>query len=67
MAHSSPVYVDVGGRETFEPAAGEYLLTQMEGGVTWAEQIGVFKDEAVRARLIALFREGMAELDARSR
>jgi hypothetical protein len=39
----------------------------MEGGVTWAEHIGVFKDEAVRARLIALFREGMAELDARSR
>jgi hypothetical protein len=67
MAHSSPVYIDVGGRDTFEPVAGEYLLTQMEGGVTWAEHIGVFKDEAVRARLIALFREGMAELDARSR
>ena len=67
MAHSSPVYVDVGGRETFEPVDGEYLLTQMEGGVTWAEQIGVFKDEAVRARLIELFREGMAELERRSR
>ena len=67
MAHSSPVYVDVGGRETFEPVDGEYLLTQMEGGVTWAEQIGVFKDEAVRSRLIELFREGMAELERRSR
>ena len=67
MAHSSPVYIDVGGRETFEPTDGEYLLTQMEGGVTWAKQIGVFKDEGVRERLIALFREAMSELDQRSR
>ncbi|MDA0747886.1 MAG: CehA/McbA family metallohydrolase, partial [bacterium] len=48
MAHSSPVYIDVGGRCAFEPTDGEYLLTHMEGGVSWAEQIGVFRDEAVR-------------------
>ena len=66
MAHSSPVYIDVGGRGAFEPTDGEYLLTQMEGGVTWAQQIGVFRDEAVRARLIALFREAMEELGGRS-
>jgi len=67
MAHSSPVYIDVGGRETFEATDGEYLLTQMEGGISWAEKIGVFKDEAVRERLIALFHEAMSELGNRSR
>ena len=66
MAHSSPVYVDVGGRGAFEETDGEYLMTHMEGGVTWAEKIGVFKDEKVRGRLIGLFREARAELARRA-
>jgi hypothetical protein len=45
---------------------GEYLMTHMEGGVTWAEKIGVFKDEKVRGRLIGLFREARAELARRA-
>ena len=65
MAHSSPVYVDVGKQHAFEPADGEYLLTHMEGGITWSESIGVFRDEAVRLRLIALFREAQEELRRR--
>ena len=67
MAHSSPVYIDVGGRCAFEPAAGNYLLTQMEGGIAWAERIGVFRNEEVRARLIALFQEAGRELGRRRR
>ncbi|MFH1571716.1 MAG: CehA/McbA family metallohydrolase [Gemmatimonadota bacterium] len=65
MAHSSPVYVNVGGRRTFEPADGQYLLTHMEGGITWAQRLGVFRDEAVRNRLIGLFREAQGELRRR--
>ncbi len=65
MAHSSPIYIDVGGRCAFEPGAGNYLLTQMEGGIAWAERIGVFRDEKVRARLIALFREARQEVKRR--
>ncbi|MBN98222.1 MAG: hypothetical protein CME16_03070 [Gemmatimonadetes bacterium] len=66
MAHSSPVYIDVGRRCAFEPSEGQYLMTHMEGGISWAERIGVFRDEAVRARLIALFREAKDELKRRS-
>ena len=65
MAHSSPIYIDVGNRGAFEPTDGEYLLTHMEGGIAWAEQIGVFREEAVRTRLIALFREAQEELRRR--
>ena len=65
MAHSSPVYIDVGKRCAFEPSEGQYLMTHMEGGISWAERIGVFRDEAVRARLIALFREAQEELTRR--
>ena len=66
MAHSSPVYIDVGNRCAFEPADGEYLLTHMEGGIAWAENIGVFRDENARARLIALFRRACEELSRRA-
>ena len=38
----------------------------MEGGAAWAERIGVFRDEAVRSRLIALFAEARAELTRRA-
>ena len=65
MAHSSPVYLDVGGRCAFTPTEGNYLLTHLEGGIAWAERIGVFREEAVRARLIALFREAQGELRRR--
>ena len=62
MAHSSPVYIDVGRRCAFVPAEGNYLLTHMEGGIAWAERIGVFRDEAIRQRLIGLFNEARGEL-----
>ncbi len=67
MAHSSPVYIDVGNRCAFEPTEGEYLLTHLEGGIAWAEKIGVFRDEKTRARLIALFQQAREELTRRAR
>ena len=65
MAHSSPVYIDVDKRCAFEETDGEYMMTHMEGGITWAQKMGVFKDEAVRGRLIGLFREAQGELRRR--
>jgi hypothetical protein len=66
MAHSSPVYINVGGRRAFVDSDGHYLLTHMEGGVSWAERIGVFRDEKVRNRLIALFQEAQTEIKRRA-
>jgi hypothetical protein len=66
MAHSSPVYVEVGGRNAFVPADGTYLLTHLEGGASWAQRLGVFRDERVRERLIALFMEAQAEVRRRA-
>jgi hypothetical protein len=62
MAHSSPIYIDVGKRCAFVPTEGNYLLTHMEGGIAWAEQIGVFRDEKIRQRLIGVFNEAKGEL-----
>jgi len=62
MAHSSPIYIDVGRCCAFVPAEGHYLLTHLEGGIAWAERMGVFRDEAIRQRLIGLFNEARGEL-----
>jgi hypothetical protein len=66
MAHSSPIYLTVGGKRPFVPSDGEYLMTHMEGGIAWAEKIGVFREENVRSRLIALFNEARAEITRRA-
>lgn len=66
MAHSSPIYITVGGKRPFVESDGEYLMTHMEGGIAWAQQIGVFKDENVRSRLIALFNEAREEIKRRA-
>ena len=62
MAHSSPIYVDVGKFSAFVQAEGNYLMTHMEGGIAWAESIGIFRDESIRARLIGFFEEAKREL-----
>ncbi len=62
MAHSSPVYIDVGSCSVFVEAEGNYLMTHMEGGIAWAESIGVFRNESIRTRLISLFKEAKGEL-----
>lgn len=66
MAHSSPIYLTVGGKRPFVASDGEYLLTHMEGGIAWADKIGVFRDENVRTRLIALFNEAKEEIKRRA-
>jgi hypothetical protein len=38
-AHSSPVYVRVGGQDPFSPADAVYLLTLIDGGQTWLDNL----------------------------
>jgi hypothetical protein len=66
MAHSSPIYLTVGGKRPFVQSDGEYLMTHMEGGIAWAEKIGVFREENVRLRLISLFNEAREEIIRRA-
>jgi hypothetical protein len=66
MAHSSPIYLTVGGKRPFVQSDGEYLMTHMEGGIAWAEKIGVFREENVRSRLIGLFNEAREEIMRRA-
>ncbi len=67
MAHSSPVYLDLAGRGAFVAAEGTYLLNHLQGSQSWAERLGVFRDEDVRRRLLDLLAAARTELERRAR
>jgi hypothetical protein len=54
-AHTSPVYVTVGDRELFSPTQATFMLTLIEGGITYLEETAIYRDDDKRARHIGLF------------
>jgi len=51
-AHTSPVYVEVGGRPRFVRAEAEAILVILEGTRTWLETIATVRSAEERRRLV---------------
>jgi hypothetical protein len=66
-AHTSPVYVDVGGKPTFSVADAEAIATIIDGARTWVERVAVVRSDDERSRLAAYFRRSRSLLDDRIR
>ncbi|HEV8635674.1 MAG TPA: CehA/McbA family metallohydrolase [Chloroflexota bacterium] len=47
-AHTSPVYVTVGGRRQTSTGDADYLLTLLEGGLAYLDNLAAFRDPAQR-------------------
>ena len=43
-AHTSPVYVVAGGADLFSPSDATYMLTLLEGGLTWLDTLSIPAD-----------------------
>ena len=54
-AHSSPVYLDVGGRRPFSVEDAAAIGTIIDGARTWVETIAAVRSPAERARLAEYF------------
>lgn len=65
FAHTSPVYVEVGGKRVFDVEAAEAMLKQIEEGQSAIQKQGVFSDPEAGQKLLAMYREAAAELRAR--
>lgn len=66
-AHTSPVYVCVGRQEIFSSSDATYMLTLLDGGVTYLDTLSVrYSDERHRA-MKALFEKARKELERRLR
>jgi hypothetical protein len=66
-AHTSPVYIVAGDEPLFSPSDASYMLTLIDGGLTWLETLSVRYDERRHRQLKAVFRKARAELLRRNR
>lgn len=65
-AHSSPVYVTVGGKEVFSPQVATFMLTLIEGGITYLNETAApYRDVAKQRRHVGFFEGARAELHRR--
>ncbi len=56
-AHTSPVYVVAGDKEMFSPSDATYMLTLIDGGMTWLDTLSVRYDQTRHRRLKAVFQK----------
>jgi hypothetical protein len=64
-AHTSPVYVVAGGRELFSPSDATYMLTLLEGGLTWLDTLSIPADPERQARNRRVFEDARDHLHQR--
>lgn len=64
-AHTSPVYVTVPGSELFSPSDATYMLTLIEGGMTYLDTLSVRYDAERQQRIRAVYEKAHAELHRR--
>lgn len=64
-AHTSPVYITVGGREMFSPSDATYMLTLIDGGLTYLDTLSIRYDEERHRAMKAMFEKARERLHSR--
>ena len=65
FAHTSPIYVELGGQTLFDRDVARELLATMTSHLEAIEKNGKFTDAAARARVLDVHREGISLLKKR--
>ena len=66
-AHTSPVYVAVPGSELFSPSDAAYMLTLIEGGMTYLDTLSVRFDAKRHRHIRSVYERAHAELHRQMR
>jgi len=64
-AHTSPVYVVVPGTELFSPSDATYMLTLIDGGLTYLDTLSVRYDEERHKAMKAVYNKAHDALYSR--
>ena len=59
FAHTSPVYVEVGGRRIFDRTVAESLVVEMEQSIELINKLGQFADQEEKSRVLSVYAEGI--------
>jgi len=66
-AHTSPVYLVVGDEKQFSASDASYMVTLIDGGLTYLETLSVRFDEERHRAMKAIFERARAKLQGRMR
>ena len=66
-AHTSPVYVVAGSQELFSPSDASYMLTLIDGGLTYLDTLSVRYNEKRHRELKAVFKKARSKLRGKMR
>jgi len=64
-AHTSPIYVIAAGQELFSPSDATYMLTLIDGGVTYLDTLSVRYDQKRHRAMKAIFEKARREIARR--
>jgi hypothetical protein len=64
-AHTSPVYVSCDGQELFNAADAAFMLTLLDGGLTYLDTLSIPASPEKREEIKNVFRRAQAELHRR--
>jgi hypothetical protein len=64
-AHTSPIYVSVDARRQFSSGEAAYMLTLLEGGMTWLDTLAIPVDAVRHATVRTVFQQAREQLHAR--
>lgn len=65
FAHTSPVYVAVGGESVFIPDAADSLIAELRSSMVTIRHTGTYTNEEERDRVLAVYQEAIGTLRAR--
>jgi hypothetical protein len=64
-AHTSPVYVVAGGQEIFSPSEATFMLTMLDGGLTYLDTLSIPASPEKHNQIRQVFRQAQAEMHRR--
>ena len=62
FAHTSPIYVELGGKSVFQAEAARALVADMEAALKAIPAKAVFDRDAQRDEVLKIYRDGIATL-----
>ncbi|MBI4306494.1 MAG: CehA/McbA family metallohydrolase, partial [Chloroflexi bacterium] len=64
-AHTSPVYVEMAGSQVFDGPTAEYLITVLEGGITWLNTLAIPATPERHRAIKKVFEDAIADIRAK--
>jgi hypothetical protein len=65
FAHTSPIYVEVGGKSVFHQNVAEGLIEEIEEGIETIKEKGLFGTDAARDEVLQVHRDAVQDLKQR--